>query len=152
MTYYPGGGGGSSSVSTSSDVALNNATSHEVLTYDGGLQKWKNANVSAANVADFASTVRTIKVALRDVTASATLVVTDEYVRSTGSTAISITLPTDATFAVGSVVSGVQAGAGQVTILGADLTSSGTKTRAVGSAWSAIRTSTGWDLSGDLVT
>lgn len=41
MTYVPGGSGGSA-VSTSSDVALNNPVTSEVLTYDGALAKWHN--------------------------------------------------------------------------------------------------------------
>lgn len=47
MTYIPGGGGGGGSVSTSGDVALNNVADGEVLTFDGSLQKWKNAVASA---------------------------------------------------------------------------------------------------------
>lgn len=43
MTYVPGGGGGSGSVSTSSDVALNNASDGQVLSYDASLAKWVNA-------------------------------------------------------------------------------------------------------------
>lgn len=48
MTYIPGSGGGGGTVSTSSDVALNNVAGGEVLTYDAGLQKWKNAKANTA--------------------------------------------------------------------------------------------------------
>jgi len=40
---FGGGGSGSSRISTSQDVALNNPTDGQVLTYDGTLAKWKNA-------------------------------------------------------------------------------------------------------------
>ena len=43
MTFGGGGGGGSSSISGSTDVALSNAAGNEVLSYDGGIAKWKNA-------------------------------------------------------------------------------------------------------------
>lgn len=48
MTYMPGGGSGSHSIATSSDVALNNAATNEVLTYDASVSKWKNAVAPAA--------------------------------------------------------------------------------------------------------
>lgn len=51
MTYIPGGGGGGGSVGTSSDVALNNAATGEVLTYDAGLAKWRNSPVNSYDVA-----------------------------------------------------------------------------------------------------
>lgn len=44
MGFYPGsGGGGSASVGTSTDVALSSPQNNQVLTYDGGIGKWKNA-------------------------------------------------------------------------------------------------------------
>lgn len=48
MTYIPGSGSGGGSISTSSDVALNNAADKDVLTFDAALAKWKNAPVAAA--------------------------------------------------------------------------------------------------------
>ncbi|PLS80892.1 hypothetical protein CYG49_03980 [Candidatus Saccharibacteria bacterium] len=42
MTYIPGSGG-SSSISTSSDVALNNVAQGELLYFDAGILKWRNA-------------------------------------------------------------------------------------------------------------
>ncbi|TAH32479.1 hypothetical protein EYC59_05920, partial [Candidatus Saccharibacteria bacterium] len=44
------GGGGSSSIGTSTDVTLNNPADNEVLTYDAGTGKWKNAAVSGGGV------------------------------------------------------------------------------------------------------
>jgi hypothetical protein len=44
-------GGGSGSISGSTDVALNNTANNQVLTYDGTLGKWKNAN-NASGFAD----------------------------------------------------------------------------------------------------
>lgn len=47
MGFYPGaGGGGSSSVGTSTDVALSLPQNAQVLTYDSGIGKWKNANAT----------------------------------------------------------------------------------------------------------
>lgn len=43
---FGGGGGGSSRISTSSDVILNNPTDGQVLSYNGSLTKWQNANAS----------------------------------------------------------------------------------------------------------
>lgn len=43
MTFIPGGGGGGS-VSTSNDVALNNISNGDVLSYDSTISKWKNNN------------------------------------------------------------------------------------------------------------
>ncbi|PLS81433.1 hypothetical protein CYG49_02105, partial [Candidatus Saccharibacteria bacterium] len=42
MTYIPGGGGGTGSISTSSDVALNNTATGNVLAYDASIAKWRN--------------------------------------------------------------------------------------------------------------
>lgn len=46
MTYIPEGSGGGGSVSGSSDVALNNTVHNDILTYDGTISKWKNAQVA----------------------------------------------------------------------------------------------------------
>jgi cold shock CspA family protein len=46
-----GGGSGSSAIGNATDVALNNPLNAQVLTYDGTLGKWKNAN-SAAGFSD----------------------------------------------------------------------------------------------------
>ncbi len=43
---FGGGGGGSGSIHTDSDVVLNNPATNDVLTYDAGLGKWKNAAAS----------------------------------------------------------------------------------------------------------
>jgi hypothetical protein len=43
MGFGGTGGGGSASVATSTDVALNLPANNEVLTYDTGIGKWKNA-------------------------------------------------------------------------------------------------------------
>lgn len=49
MTYIPGGGGGSGSVGTSSDVALNNPSDNEVLTYNASTAKWINKAVPVSS-------------------------------------------------------------------------------------------------------
>lgn len=49
MTYIPGSGGGAGNISTSGDVALNNPSSGDVLSYDKSLDKWKNAIPSIAD-------------------------------------------------------------------------------------------------------
>lgn len=43
---FGGSGGGSNSVSGATDVALNNPTGSEVLTYDSSSSKWKNSNTA----------------------------------------------------------------------------------------------------------
>jgi hypothetical protein len=48
MTYIPGNGGGGS-IATSSDVALNNPTDTEVLTFDSNTNLWTNAPVAASD-------------------------------------------------------------------------------------------------------
>lgn len=50
MTYIPGGGGGSSNISTATDVALNNPTDGQVLTFDSSTGKWINATASAGDI------------------------------------------------------------------------------------------------------
>lgn len=46
MTYIPGGGsGGGGSISGSSDVALDRPIHNHVLSYNGDLQKWQNAQL-----------------------------------------------------------------------------------------------------------
>lgn len=45
---FGGSGGGSSSIAGSSDVALSNPANNEVLAYDSGVQKWKNAASAGA--------------------------------------------------------------------------------------------------------
>lgn len=42
MSFDPGSGGGGNSISGGSDVVLSNPVTNEVLTYDSGVQKWKN--------------------------------------------------------------------------------------------------------------
>lgn len=42
------GGVGSGGISNATDVVLNNASNNQVLTYDSGIGKWKNATLSAA--------------------------------------------------------------------------------------------------------
>jgi len=45
---YSGGSGGAGRIATSSDVALNNPTTGQVLAYDGTLQKWQNTIVASS--------------------------------------------------------------------------------------------------------
>lgn len=93
------------------------------------------------------------------VTASRSLAATDtpNYLRSTSATAVTLTIPSGAVFTAGDVISGVQRGAGAVTIAAASgvtlniPTGHTAVTRAVGSAWSIICVgSNEFDLTGDL--
>ncbi len=56
MGFGPGGGGGSSSIGGSTDVALSNPANNEVLTYDAGVGKWKNAVISGGGSTPDATT------------------------------------------------------------------------------------------------
>lgn len=47
MTYAPGSGG-TSRISTSADVALNNATQAQVLGYNASIEKWENTTISGS--------------------------------------------------------------------------------------------------------
>lgn len=63
MGFGPGGGG-SSSIGTSSDVALSNPADNEVLTYDAGTGKWKNAVVNGGGSTPDATTTTKGKIQL----------------------------------------------------------------------------------------
>ena len=52
MSYTPGGSSSGSSVGTSSDVALNNPVTSDLLTYDKSIGKWKNAPSSSYTKAE----------------------------------------------------------------------------------------------------
>lgn len=47
MGFGGSGGGGGGSIGSATDVAFNNPANNQVLTYDSGIGKWKNATVSA---------------------------------------------------------------------------------------------------------
>jgi len=48
---FGGGGGGGGQIATASDVALNNPSTGQVLTYNSSLSKWQNqANVTASSL------------------------------------------------------------------------------------------------------
>ncbi len=46
---FGGGSGGGGSIGTSTDVALNNPTNGQVLTYSSGVGKWENATPTGTN-------------------------------------------------------------------------------------------------------
>lgn len=72
MTYIPGGGGGSGSVGTSADVALNNPTTGQVLTYDESVGKWINGGQLSDRIADLESQIRTVQMTQAEYDALAT--------------------------------------------------------------------------------
>jgi len=87
------------------------------------------------------------------------LVLTDlgAWIRFTSATAVTLTVPTNASvaFPIGTTLNGLQAAAGQITVAGTPTVNKPTgynaKTRAQGSAWSLIKVATDtWDLVGDL--
>ena len=47
MGFGGSGGGGGGTVGSATDVALNNPSNNQVLTYDGTIGKWKNAAASS---------------------------------------------------------------------------------------------------------
>ena len=96
-----------------------------------------------------------------DATVARTLALTDRgaYIRFTGTAAIALTVPTNATvaFAIGETLNGIQAAAGQITIAGASGVTINkpsdylAKTRVAGSPWCLIKVAAdAWDLIGDL--
>lgn len=53
MSFNPGGGGG---ISGATDVFLSSPTNGQALTYDSGVQKWRNAAVAAGLTAAVSTT------------------------------------------------------------------------------------------------
>lgn len=49
MGFGGSSGGGSGSISASTDVALNNPTNKEVLSFDSATSKWKNTSLEASD-------------------------------------------------------------------------------------------------------
>lgn len=47
---FSSGGGGSGNIAGSTDVALNNPSNNEVLTYDTSVSKWKNSQAGSAEL------------------------------------------------------------------------------------------------------
>jgi hypothetical protein len=98
---------------------------------------------------------------ITDATAAKTLALTDigGWIRFTSASAVTLTIPTNATvaFGVGTTLNGIQAGDGLVTIAAASGVTLNkpagynAKTRAKGSAWCLVKVATDtWDLLGDL--
>jgi len=98
---------------------------------------------------------------LTDATGSKTLALTDrgQWIRFTSTSAVALTVPLNSVvaFAIGEVINGVQAGAGQVTIAGSGGVTINkpnlynAKTRAQGATFCLIKVATdAWDLIGDL--
>lgn len=96
---------------------------------------------------------------LTDATTAKTLALTDigSWIRFTSASAVTLTVPTNATvaFPIGTTINGVQAAAGQVSFAGTPTLNKPTdynaKTRAKGAAFCLIKVATDtWDLIGDL--
>jgi len=100
-------GNGSASISTASDAALNNPINNDILTYDSGTSKWKNAVGSSA-------------VTVSTQTSSYTLTLSDsgKAVELTSGGATTVTVPPNSSvaFAVGTIIEVTRLGAGAVTI------------------------------------
>lgn len=130
------------------EVSAANGT---LVTYRFDGSDWSTINTGGAADLD--------KPLIITVTASRNLAATDSsnYLRSTSATAVVLTIPAGSTFTAGDIVSGVQRGAGSVTITAASgvtlniPTGHIATTRAVGSAWSIICVAANeFDLTGDL--
>lgn len=149
MGFGGSSSGGSGSIASSTDVALNNVINNQLLGYDTTTSKWKNVSTNDALV-----------VAIRSVTSSTTLILTDamKAVEVTAASATTITIPPHASvaFPIGTVIEIVQLGTGSVSVAagaGVTLQSAGNllTTRSQFSAVSLRKRATNtWLLVGDV--
>lgn len=64
---FGGGSGGGGNIGSATDVALNNPSNNQVLTYDGSVGKWKNVASQSAPVSSVAGKTGAVTLAKADV-------------------------------------------------------------------------------------
>lgn len=139
----------SSKISTQTDVQIHSATESEVLTYNATFQKWENRQPAVVVTTTQNGTSYTL-----------TLQDSGTVVETTGSSAVAITVPSNATvpFPVGMTIMVRQYGAGQLSIVaasGVTIRSRGGALNLAGQYSEAVLTKRAideWILSGDLTS